>query len=404
MKKISLFLCGISFGLSVAFASFAAGLYSPIYQVNESIITKFELDQRIKMLKSFGTKGDLRQLATNQLIEDRLRLQAAKQAGISTNDDEVFGGMEEFAARGNFSADQLLDYFRKSGVSRESFEDFIRAGLLWRSVIGARFASKVNISDGEVDAALDVNSINFPKTARVAEIILPIAERGASQTRALADRLSESINSTAAFSIAARKYSKSATSERGGSMGWLPLGSLPSQVSVHVAALEVGQVTAPINLGSAIAIYQLRGIREAKSASEQVLSVSYLQVAMPLNKSGQSGQITAANKLINSGDTCLDMQANTSKFGENAVSSQSLPASQVPARIGAEIAKLDPNEATYFVAENGAINVVMLCNRAKDLPDGAREQIRDALRGQRVGSFGAGYLQELRGDAIIIAK
>jgi peptidyl-prolyl cis-trans isomerase SurA len=404
VKKISLLVCGISVGLSIAFASFAAGLYAPIYHVNESIITKFELDQRIKMLKSFGTKGDLRQLATDQLIEDRLRLQAAKQAGVTTNDDEIFGGMEEFAARGNFSAEQLLNYFRQRGVARESFEDFVRAGILWRSVIGARFASKVNISDNEVDATLDVTEINFPKTASVAEIVLPIAERGAPQTRALADRLSESITSNTEFSIAAQKYSKSATSARGGSMGWLPIGSLPPQVSVHISALEVGQVTAPINLGSAIAIYQLRGIREAKSASEQVLSVSYLQVAMPLNKAGQSGQITAAKQLINAGDTCLDMQANASNFGENAVSNQSLPASQVPIRIGAEIAKLDQNEATYFVADNGAINVVMLCNRAKDLPDGAREQIRDALRGQRIGSFGAGYLQELRGDAIIIEK
>ena len=98
------------------------------------------------------------------------------------------------------------------------------------------------------------------------------------------------------------------------------------------------------------------------------------------------------------------MQANTSKFGENAVTSQSLPAAQIPVRIGAEIAKLDPNEASYYVADNGAINVVMVCNRAKDLPEGARQQIRNALFSQRVGSFGDGYLQELRGDAIIIEK
>ena len=125
---------------------------------------------------------------------------------------------------------------------------------------------------------------------------------------------------------------------------------------------------------------------------------------MPGDKSGRSGQIEAARKLINSGDTCLDLQANTSKFAENSVTNQSLPAAEIPVRIGAEIAKLDPNEAGYYIGENGTINVVMLCNRAKDLPEGAREQIRNALFSQRVGSFGAGYLQELRGDAIIIKK
>jgi len=404
MKKISLLAYGISLCFSLALPSLAASIYSPIYQVNDSVVTEYELQQRVKMLQSFGTRGDLRQMAIDQLIEDRLRSQAAKEAGITTNDEEILGGMEEFAARGNFSTDQLLNYFRQRGVHRETFEDFVRAGILWRNVIGARFASKVNVTDEEVDAQLNVNAISFPKTVNVAEIILPVAERGAAQTRALADRLSQTIKSGDQFSIAAKKFSKSDTAVRGGAMGWIPLGTLPAQVSSRVSALEPGQVTAPIIIGSAIALYQLRGVREAKSAGEQVISVSYLNVIMPSAKSSQGGQIAAATKLMNLSDTCLDMQANTSKFAENAVTSQSLPSAQVPVRIAAEISKLDPNESGYYVAENGGINVVMLCNRAKDLPEGAREQIRNALFGQRVGSFGAGYLQELRGDAIIIAK
>ncbi len=404
MKKIALLTYGISLCLSLAFPSLAASIYSPIYHVNDSVVTEYELQQRIKMLQSFGTRGDLRQMATDQLIEDRLRSQAAKEAGITTNDEEILGGMEEFAARGNFSTEQLLNYFRQRGVHRETFEDFVSAGILWRNVIGARFASKVNVTDEEVDAQLNVNAISFPKTVNIAEIILPVAERGAAQTRALADRLSQTLKSSNQFSIAAKKFSKSDTAFRGGAMGWIPLGTLPAQVSSRVSALEPGQVTAPIILGSAIALYQLRGVREAKSAGEQVISVSYLNVIMPNTKSSQGGQIAAATKLMNSSDTCLDMQANTSKFAENAVTSQSLPSAQVPVRLAVEIAKLDPNESGYYVAENGGINVVMLCNRAKDLPEGAREQIRNALFGQRVGSFGAGYLQELRGDAIIIAK
>jgi peptidyl-prolyl cis-trans isomerase SurA len=404
MKKITLLACGIFASVSIAFSTLAAGVYSSVYQVNGSIVTKYELEQRVKMLRAFGTGGDLRDLALDQLINDRLRFQAAVLAGITTNEEEMQVGMEEFAARGDFSSDQLLDYFRERGVHRESFEDFVRAGILWRNVIGARFASKVNVSDEEVDARLDISAVSFPKTLNVAEIIIPISERGASKTRALADRLSQSIKNNNQFSVAAKKFSRSDTALRGGSLGWIPLSALPGQVASRVSALEPGQITAPISLDSTIALYQLRGVREAKSASEQVISVSYLKVIMPGAKSGQSGQIAAAIKLINSGDTCLDMEANTSKYGENAVTSQSLPAAQIPVRIGVEIAKLDPNEANYYVADNGAINVVMVCNRAKDLPEGAREQIRNALFSQRVGSFGAGYLQELRSDAIIIEK
>lgn len=404
MNKLTALASGVLISLSIAVSSQAAGIYETVIQVNDKVVTKFEIDQRVRMLTAFSTPGDVRQQAMDQLIDDRLRNQAAKQSGITISDEAVLGGMEEFAARGSFSMEQLLEFFRQQGVYRETFEDFVRSGLLWRNVVGSRFSSKVNITDDEVDANLDIRSINFPKTVNVAEIIIPIKERGATKTLALAKRISENVKNLSQFGAAARKYSKSATATRNGAMGWIPLGNLPAQVSSRLSGMTAGQTTAPINIGSAIAIYQLIGVREAKSASQQVIAVSYLQVALPSNSSGRDGQIATALKLINAGDTCLDMEANASDFGESAVSSHSVPASDVPVRIGAEIARLDPNEATYFVAENGGINVVMLCNRAKDLPDGARDQIRNALFNQRVTSFGDGYLQELRGDAIITRK
>ncbi len=493
MKKNTVLICGFLIGLPLAMPVFAASIYAPVYRVNNSVITNYELQQRIKMLESFGTKGNLKKMATDQLINDRLRLQAAKEAGISATEDEINTGMEEFAARGGFSTEQLLSYFDQFGVSPESFRAFVRAGLLWRNVVRARFASKVNVTDNEVDATLNVNTISFPKMVNLAEIVLPIAQRGPTRTRALAKRLSETIKGDVQFSIAAKKFSKSDSAIRGGVLGWVPADSLPAAVSAQLSKMEIGQISAPIprNLAAktaagldttrprptgqgtanqiqyptsqdntaspdtaseyptsqdntagqdtasdyptsqdtaaqntpteyatsqntpapiivtpkrALVIYQLRGIRKAKPAGKQVVSVSYMQVAMPANKSGQAGQVAAAVKLINASDTCLDLQANTAKFSENAVSSQSLPINKVPARIGAELAKLDPNEAGYFVADNGKVNIVMLCNRAKDLPAGARDQIRNALLGRRIDSFGTGYLQELRGDAIIIKK
>ncbi|KAB7615818.1 peptidylprolyl isomerase [Amylibacter sp. SFDW26] len=403
MKKTSFLICGMLAGFAFTSPTLA-GIYSPILQVNESVVTQFELNQRIAMLRAFGSQIDVPEQARTQLIEDRLRMQAAKDAGITTNEEDVLAGMDEFAARGNFTAEQLLQYLRQRGVERETFASFVRAGIAWRNVIGSRFASKVNIADEEIDARLGDTAIDFPKTVNVAEIILPFAERGDGPTRALADRLSETIKNEQDFTAAARKHSKSPTASNGGNVGWVPLGNLPPQVAARISQLQPGQMTAPVSIGSAIALYQLRGIREAKSASEQVLAVSYMQVAIPKNKGAQSGQIAEATKLINAGDTCLDMQSNAAGFGEGAITSYTFTAPEIPARIGAELARLDKNEATYFITETGNVNVLMLCNRAKDIPEGARENIRNALFSQRVGSFGDGYLQELRSDATIIER
>jgi peptidyl-prolyl cis-trans isomerase SurA len=62
---------------------------------------------------------------------------------------------------------------------------------------------------------------------------------------------------------------------------------------------------------------------------------------------------------------------------------------------------LDRNEASYYTNSAGTLTVVMLCDRLTELPEGARENIRNGLFNQRIGGFGQGYLQELLSDAVI---
>ena len=46
---------------------------SAVLRVNQSVITQYELDQRIRFLQVIQTSGDLRQAARDQLIDDRLK-------------------------------------------------------------------------------------------------------------------------------------------------------------------------------------------------------------------------------------------------------------------------------------------------------------------------------------------
>lgn len=56
--------------------------FSPAIKVNDRVITEYELDQRMRMLRLFRTPGDIPAQAEEQLIDDRLRLQAAAELGI----------------------------------------------------------------------------------------------------------------------------------------------------------------------------------------------------------------------------------------------------------------------------------------------------------------------------------
>ena len=46
--------------------------------------------------------------------------------------------------------------------------------------------------------------------------------------------------------------------------------------------------------------------------------------------------------------------------------------------------------------------VAMLCGRSTEIPEGARDEVREQLFQSRIGAYASGFLEELRADAIIV--
>ena len=117
MTKFSPFKL-LGFGLvALAIVSFGAApaqaqnQFKPAIKVNDKVITGFELSQRARMLQVFRSQGDPNTEARRQLIEERLKMDAAEANGILPSRDEVELGMEEFAARASMSTKQFLGSF-----------------------------------------------------------------------------------------------------------------------------------------------------------------------------------------------------------------------------------------------------------------------------------------------------
>lgn len=142
---------GIGWGVAPALAQ---SQFAPVLYVNDRAITPFELEQRERLLTVFGEQGDLSELAREQLIDDRIRLYAAARDGIRVTEEQIAEGTEEFAGRANLTGAELLNILAQSGIQRESFEAFIRAGQAWRAVVRARFGPRAQVTEAEVDRAI----------------------------------------------------------------------------------------------------------------------------------------------------------------------------------------------------------------------------------------------------------
>ncbi|GHA40388.1 chaperone SurA [Amylibacter ulvae] len=381
--------------------AYAQAPFNTAIAVNDGIITNYEISQRTAMITAFGGGGDTRDTAVNQLIDERLYQHAANLINVTVGEDEIAEGMEEFANRGNLSTEQIIQYLAARGIEEQSFRDFVTNGLLWRQVVRARFSRQATVTDNEIDNALG-GANQGALSLLISEIVIPHIERGPDGAKQLAQQLSDSIKSQGAFSSAARRYSRSPSARNGGRLDWVPAANLPTSIITQLLALENNEVTGPLELNNATAIFQLRGTRRDATAAKET-TVSYAQVPLPTGVELKK-QIAAARVLINKSDRCLDLRANAEKYGANAYQESAALQSELPQTIAMELAKLDRNEAGYYANSAGGMSVIMLCSRTTELQEGEREALRGNIFNRKIAGLGNGYLQELKGSAYIEYK
>lgn len=371
------------------------GLFAPRVLINGSAVSVYELRQRAAMLQALNTPGNLEEIALEQLIEDRLRLDEAASLDLKLTEDQITTGMTEFAARSDETLDSYLARLAEAGVVRQTFRDFVHAGMAWRAVIRARFGARAQVSEAEINRALALSSQRGAVRVLLSEIILPGTEQFIDRTRPMAERISR-INSIAEFSAAARQVSVSPTREQGGQLDWLPLENLPLDFRAQILALSPGRVTDPIPVPGAILLFQLRAIEDLENPAPQSVAVEYARLFL------ESDALAPAEALRTEVATCDDLYGINKGKPEDRLVFDTLPMNDVPIDIAAELAKLDENEVSTQLVSGGRRVFLMLCGRTAQLEQGpSREEVRQQLANRRLNAFADGYLQELRADAFI---
>ena len=140
-------------------------------EVNDQIITNYEISQRIKMLETFGAKSVSKKEVINSLINERLFTYSAIELEALPNDSEIDKGLDDFAKRGNLNKKDLLAYLDSRNVSQETLIAYITAGLTQRKVIQKKFVNNIIISQGDVASAIDKENVLSKSNSNVIEYI-----------------------------------------------------------------------------------------------------------------------------------------------------------------------------------------------------------------------------------------
>ena len=373
----------------------AQGLFAPVIQINDRVVTQYEVDQRARFLSLLNAPGVPQQEALDRLIDEKLQLDAARANGIVLTPDDIQKGIDEFAGRSNLPADQFIKALEAQGVARQTLRDFVVAGLSWRDTVRKRFGPQVTISDADIDAAL---SVTVPRAGAIrilfSEIILPAntpAAKADSERRAAEIATYTSIDR---FSQAARAFSASPSRDRGGRLDWVEVKNISPGLAQQLLALAPGQVTKPLPIPNGIALFQLRQVEDGVAPPPQPVTVDYAVY--------RTAQPAEALAIAARTDTCNDLMEAARKHPADRVARESAAMSAIPADVALELAKLDDNEISSGLTRTGQGVLVMLCSRRIALPDQvSRDDIRARLANDRLTELADAYLAELRADAII---
>ena len=385
--------------------STAQNLFEPVIVVNDQVITRYELEQRARLMQVFRAPGDPNELAREQLIEDRLKLDAARANGIVLGEEEVNLGIEEFATRANLTGEELLRALEGAGVAATTMRDFVRSGISWRELNRARFASRVSVTEDDLDrakAALSGSSSNV--RVLLSEIIMPAPPAQAQAVQERAARIAQ-VTTEAEFSSNARRYSASRTSSRGGRMDWVSLTDLPASLRPIVIGLAPGEVTDPLPIEGAIALFQLRDIEELDAPAPQYSAIEYAIYYIPGGRTDSN--LSRVSAIEDSTDTCDDLYGVA--FGEppETLERTSQTPEEIPADLALVLAQLDNGEiGTITRSGGGVLGVVMMCGRSPFIEgEGPTDQdLTGFITSQRLDNFADGYLEELKAEARIVFK
>lgn len=404
LPRLSVCLAAIVGSMALPLASAAQNIFAPVVQVNEDVVTAFEVEQRQAFLSLISPGSATEETALSELIDDTLRRQELGNVGLVVAEEDIQAGMAEFASRGGLETAEMLQVLQSRGIAEETFREFVAVGIGWRDLIRARFGNRVSITEADIDRAIAATSQGGSLRVLLSEIIMPAPPQQQAAVLARAQRISET-TSTAAFSAAARQYSATASRNRGGRLNWTPITALPPQLRPLLLSLSVGEVTDPIPIPNAVALFQLRGIEETDRTEPEYSAIEFARYYIPGGRT--EAALAEAQRIAQRVDVCDDLYGVALGQPEEVLQRDTLAPADIPQDIALELAKLDTGEiSTALVSSDGSsLVLLMMCGRSTAIAEEiSRDAVAQQLRQERLSGFAESYLEQLRADARIREK
>ena len=380
--------------------AFSDSKFDPAIIVNESIISTFEISQRIILLDILQTAGDVNKKAKDELIYAKLIERFVKKYNLSIADSKIEEGVIELANRFNLDKKNFLSEIDKIGLSEKSLEIFLRDKILLKEVVQYKFSNRAEIAEDEIDAYIINGSASLD--VELSEIVLPFNFDTKNETYNLALILRDKLSEGVSFGSIAKKYSQSPSATSGGDIGWMSIDKLSSEMANVLLTTEINSIIGPHVYDNVIVLFKLTDVQEVPLFKNMGVNLDFLELLYPI-ESELDPQTTAL--IFENNNNCLNLKYELSKH--EILNSKIKRFSQEQESIVDNekynvLINLDAGESSFYKNKNDNLVFLMLCSRKQKISENDRYKVKQYLFSQRLTSLANGFMEDLKAEAKII--
>lgn len=405
--------------------------------VGDEAISSYDVENRIKFIVATARISNtpdmlkvIRPQVIRALVDERLQMQEAKKNNIIITPADLKAAIDNIEQQRGMPPGTIYNMLDQAGVPKESFEQQIRAQLLWAKLLSRKIRPNIRVSDEELQIATRKFSMTPPKKKeapaipqeyKIAVIALPVEKSSQENTvKTLAFKLVQQIRAGASFEEVSRQFSSVAANSGGSTESfWVRLGQLDPAIAMSLNGAQKNTVSDPMRTPQGytiIKVYDTRPIPGAKAKpmpkeedepkdTEITLKEILLKIKPDAETPEADVMLQIGGEVSKNPGTCEDQSVANIADAQDLdieVKYNTYMLSEMPSGLKELTDPLKQGQISMPVATYEGIRLYMLCGKKPTANKTVnKDVVYSALMQQKMDLEAQKYLRNLRRETFI---
>lgn len=391
--------------------------------VDEDVILQSELDRAVaNVVNQYANQpGQLppREVLERQVMERlilmKLQVARANGSGIQVGDQEINGAVAAVAQQNGMTVDALRARLAQDGMSFNDFRNSLRDEITVQRLRQSFAQSKIQVSEGEVDAALAMQA-SSGQQYHLAHILVALPDGATAEQITTGQQKIDGIKALLDkgemdFNAAAVRYSDSPNALDGGDLGWRSMDEIPTAFVEMLKTMTAGQVVGPLRGASGFQLLKLVETRDASQAEKRTVTEYHarhilVRITEAQDAAAAKAKIDTLRARIAGGADFATVAKESSEDPNSRGEGGDLgwfPGDAFGPAFGEQVAGVGNGQVTEPFRTDAGWHIVQRVEaRQSDVTDAnQRAQVRETIGRRKLEDEYNRFLQEMRGEAYV---